>query len=178
MKRSPIQIFFTDIDGVWTDGGMIYGSDGVELKRFNTADSAGVLLLHLMNIPTVIITGEKTRMVSERAEKLKIHHVYQGVRNKVECAEKVLSELGLSFEEAAFIGDDLNDLQLLGKVALSACPDNAPEYVKSNVDWCLPVRGGDGAFRSFVERYLSESGQIKTALERAMRFFSERESES
>ncbi|TVQ65396.1 MAG: acylneuraminate cytidylyltransferase [Balneolaceae bacterium] len=175
MKLPDIKLFITDIDGVWTDGGMIYGSNGVELKKFITADSAGVLLLKLLHIPTAIITGEETRMVSDRAEKLQIRHVFQGIRNKVACAEKLIQNLGVSLEETAFIGDDLNDMNLLSLVGLSACPENAPDYVKRIVDWPLPVRGGDGVFRFFVEKYLNETGRLEEALSRSGNFFSDQE---
>lgn len=171
VNKIHIKLFITDIDGVWTDGGMYYASDGTELKKFNTADSAGVLLLGVLDIPVAIITGENTRMVDDRAKKLRIERVHQGIRNKVACAEKILEEFDFGYESVAYIGDDLNDLALLAKVGLSACPDNAPEYVKERVDWQLPAKGGDGAFRFFVEKYLKEKGLLEEALEKANDFF-------
>jgi len=171
LEKIDIKLFITDIDGVWTDSGMYYASDGTELKKFSTADSAGVLLLGVLGIPVAIITGENTRMVDDRAKKLRIERVYQGVRNKVACAENILEEFDFGFESVAFIGDDLNDLSLLAKVGLSACPANAPDYVKERVDWPLPVKGGDGAFREFVERYLKEKGMLDEALQRSNDFF-------
>lgn len=171
LNEIEIKLFITDIDGVWTDGGMYYASDGTELKKFSTADSAGVLLLGLLGIPVAIITGENTRMVDDRAKKLRIERVHQGIRNKVACAEKILEEFDFGFESVAYIGDDINDLALLAKVKLSACPDNAPDYVKDRVDWKLPVKGGDGAFRYFVERYLKEKGLLEEALQKSSEFF-------
>jgi len=159
-----IKLFITDIDGVWTDGGMYYDQKGNELKKFNTKDSGGVLFLHQLKIPVAIITGEYTKIVKRRSDKLKIDYLYQGVKNKLETAEKLCQSLGITLENAAFIGDDINDIFLLKKVGLSACPENSPEYVKKIVNWVLPVKGGDGVFRYFVEKYLDEIGELKNIL--------------
>jgi len=159
-----IKLFITDIDGVWTDGGMYYDQTGNEWKKFNTSDSAGVLFLRLLDIPTAIITGEDTAIVKRRAEKLKIPHLFMGIRNKVGIAKKLCSDLNIKLNEVAYIGDDINDILLLSKVGLSAAPLNAPEYVKREVDWRLPVKGGDGAFRAFVEKYLEQSGKLDEVL--------------
>ena len=159
-----IRLFITDIDGVWTDGGMYYDNTGNEWKKFNTSDSAGVLYLKHLGIPIAIITGEETEIVRRRAAKLKIERLYLGVRNKLSIAGNLCSELGITLHEVAFIGDDLNDIPLLKKVGLSACPANAPEYVKKEVQWIMARSGGGGVFREFVERYLSETGQLDTVI--------------
>jgi 3-deoxy-D-manno-octulosonate 8-phosphate phosphatase (KDO 8-P phosphatase) len=155
-----IKLFITDIDGVWTDGGMYYDQTGNEWKKFNTGDSAGVLFLRLLDIPTAIITGEDTEIVKRRARKLKIPHLFMGVKNKLEVAETLCAALGISLENVAYIGDDINDIILLRAVGLSACPANAPDYIQREVDWKIPVKGGDGAFRGFVENYLTKTGQL------------------
>ncbi|MDM9631152.1 KdsC family phosphatase [Robiginitalea aurantiaca] len=159
-----IKLFITDIDGVWTDGGMYYDQTGNEWKKFNTADSAGVLFLKLLEIPTAIITGEETEIVRRRAEKLVIPHLYMGVRNKLEVARKLCEELNISLQQVAYIGDDINDIILLRAVGLSACPANAPDYIKNEVNWEIPIKGGDGAFRGFVEKYLKEIGQLDKSI--------------
>ena len=105
-----IKLILTDIDGVWTDGGMYYDQTGNEWKKFHTYDSAGVLFAHQLNIPVGIITGESTEIVRRRAEKLKIDFLYQGVRNKVEVASQICQQLGITLDEVAFIGDDLGEL--------------------------------------------------------------------
>jgi 3-deoxy-D-manno-octulosonate 8-phosphate phosphatase (KDO 8-P phosphatase) len=148
------KLVITDIDGVWTDGGMYYDQTGNEWKKFNTSDSAGVLFLRLLEIPLAIITGEDTEIVRRRADKLKIEHVYLGVKDKVEVAENLCQQLGIQLNEVAYIGDDINDIKLLNKVGLSSCPKNAPIYIKEIVDLSLDVNGGDGAFREFVEKIL------------------------
>jgi len=155
--KNKIKLFITDIDGVWTDGSMYYSDDGIELKRFNTYDSAGVLLCHELGIHVAIITGENSNAVKKRAYKLNIEHCFLGVSNKVKVANQLMKELKIdSYENVAFIGDDINDFRLLNKVGLSACPNQAPELIKKNVDWVIPVKGGDGVFRAFVETYLSK----------------------
>ena len=153
MKKLP-KIIFTDIDGVWTDGGMYYSESGEEFKKFNTSDSAGVLFANMLSIPVVIITGENSNAVLNRAQKLNINHCYIGVKNKIETASELLKELSIQFEDAAFIGDDINDYLLLEAVGQSACPKSAPEYIKKIVDFIVPVSGGKGAFRKFVEHLI------------------------
>ncbi len=159
-----IKLVLTDIDGVWTDGGMYYDNQGNELKKFNTSDSAGILFLKICKIPIGILTGEKTNIVERRAKKLKIPYVFQGVKNKVETAGLLCDKLNIKFENVAYIGDDINDIRLLEKVGLSACPNNSPEYVKNKVNWVLSKNGGAGVFREFIERLLSQMGLLDDAL--------------
>ena len=164
MKQLP-KLVITDIDGVWTDGGMYYDNTGNELKKFNTSDSAGVLFLKYLNIPLVIISGEKTEIVRKRALKLKIDHVYLGVSNKLKLANKLCEEHKIKLSDVAFIGDDINDILLLKKVGLSAAPFNAPKYIKSIVDLNLKKQGGDGAFREFIEIIIEKFSNIEFVLE-------------
>ena len=124
------KLVVTDIDGVWTDGGMYYDQYENEWKKFHTYDSAGVLLCHRLGIPVGIITGEKTHIVERRARKLGIDYLYQGVDNKLIVAQKICEQLNLGLEEVAYIGDDINDIELLRSVGKSFCPSSAPEYVK------------------------------------------------
>ena len=156
MKKS-LKLVLTDIDGVWTDGGMYYDQNGNEWKKFNTSDSAGVLFLKKLNIPVGIITGENTEIVNKRAEKLNIDFLFQGVKNKLYVAKKLCTELNISMDELAYIGDDLNDINLLENVGFSAAPNNAPSYVKEKVDFVTSKSGGCGAFREFVEELIGES---------------------
>ena len=138
MMNEP-KLVITDIDGVWTDGGMYYDDSGNEWKKFNTSDSAGVLFLRILDIPLAIITGEDTKIVKRRAEKSKIEHLYMGVSDKVLVANELCEKLGISLNEVAFIGDDINDINLLKKVGLSASPKNAPDYIKKIVDITVDV---------------------------------------
>lgn len=159
------KLVITDIDGVWTDGGMYYGSDGAEWKKFNTSDSAGVLFLRYFNIPLAIFTGENTAIVANRAAKLGIERLYQGVKSKLALAKQVCAEMGIELSDIAYIGDDLNDMELLEAAGLSACPAQSPDYVRSRCVVRLSKAGGEGAFREFVEHILRENGLLEKALE-------------
>jgi 3-deoxy-D-manno-octulosonate 8-phosphate phosphatase (KDO 8-P phosphatase) len=159
-KKTP-KIFITDIDGVWTDGGMYYDQNQNELKRFSTSDSAGVLFCHKLNIPVVIMTGEKTDIVARRAEKLRIDYLFQGVTNKLKTAVDLCNSLKISLGEVAFIGDDINDILLLEKVGFSGTPLNAPSYIRKKSMIKVKRKGGDGAFREFVETILGRGRIIK-----------------
>lgn len=148
------KLILTDIDGVWTDGGMYYDQTGNEWKKFHTYDSAGVLFAHQNEIPVGIITGEDTEIVARRAAKLKIDYLFQGVKNKLEVAENLCKELNISLDEVAYIGDDLGDVELLKKVGISATPNSAPEYIKKYSQMVMTKNGGEGVFREFVEKIL------------------------
>lgn len=148
------KLILTDIDGVWTDGGMYYDQTGNEWKRFHTYDSAGVLFAHQNEIPVGIITGEDTEIVARRAAKLKIDYLFQGVKNKLEVAENLCKELNISLDEVAYIGDDLGDIELLKNVGISATPNSAPEYIKKYSQMVMTKNGGEGVFREFVEKIL------------------------
>ncbi|GHV26153.1 acylneuraminate cytidylyltransferase [Spirochaetia bacterium] len=153
-KRKIPKLFITDIDGVWTDGGMYYDNEKNELKCFATSDGAGVLFCHKLNIPVAIITGENTEIVSRRAKKLRIEYVFQGVKDKLKVAIELCSSLNISLKDAAYIGDDIIDLQLLDRVGYSGAPSSAPKYIRKSVMIKIKKRGGEGAFREFVETIL------------------------
>lgn len=150
------KLVLTDIDGVWTDGGMFYDQTGNEWKKFNTSDSAGVLFCRKLNIPVGIITGEDTKIVKRRAEKLKIEYLFQGISDKLSIAKKLCEELNISLSEVAYIGDDLGDIELLKHCGISSAPNNASDYIKKHVDFVTSKNGGEGAFREFIEWILKD----------------------
>lgn len=151
---SQIKMFLTDCDGVLTDGGMYYSERGDELKKFNTRDGLGFSLLRGQGIITGIITGEMSELVRRRGEKLKLDEIVLGSNDKVKAAEALAKKYGIAFEEMAYIGDDLNDIELLRRVGFSACPSDAVDLVKCSVDYVSSQRGGDGAVRDFVQLML------------------------
>lgn len=152
------KLILSDIDGVWTDAGMYYTEQGDELKKFNTYDSAGVLLAHNLGIKVGIVTGENTNMVERRASKLKVEYLFQGVKNKLGVVSNLCQELGITLDEVAYIGDDLNDVDLLKAVGIAGVPSSAPEYIKELATLKLEKGGGEGAFREFVEKIVSPNG--------------------
>lgn len=155
MKETP-KLILTDIDGVWTDGGMYYDNTDIELKKFHTYDSAGVLFAHKLGIPVGIITGENTQIVQRRADKLKVEYCFLGVKDKVSIAEKLCAELQISLNDVAYIGDDLNDVQLLRLVKWAGAPASSPDYIRKYANIKLKKKGGEGVFREFVETILGE----------------------
>ena len=159
------KLVLTDIDGVWTDGGMYYSEDGNEWKKFNTSDSAGVLFFRLLNIPVGIVTGESTNIVKNRAEKLKIGILKMGVKNKLRIVQELADKMKISLDDIAYIGDDINDIQLLESVGFSATPANAPEYVSKFANVVLTQNGGEGVFREFAEYILQKNNKLNQALE-------------
>lgn len=166
MNKLP-KLILTDIDGVWTDGGMYYDSTNIELKKFHTYDSAGVLFAHFFNIPVGILTGENTHIVTRRAEKLKVDYCIINCKDKVIEAERLCTSLGITLNDVAFIGDDLNDLNLLQRVHYSGAPISAPNYIKKHVKIITEKKGGEGAFREFVEKILGENN-IESAINAIM----------
>ena len=159
------KLILTDIDGVWTDGGMYYSEDGNEWKKFNTSDSAGVLFFHLLGIPVGIITGEDTNIVRNRAKKLNVDILKIGVKNKLAEVKQLAKEMNIRLDEIAYIGDDINDILVLTNVGFSAVPNSAPEYVAKHAKFKLNKNGGEGAFREFSELLLKENNLLDRALE-------------
>lgn len=159
------KLIITDIDGVWTDGGMYYDQSGNEWKKFNTSDSAGILFCKKLEIKTAIITGEDTQIVKRRAEKLKVDYLFQGASDKLSIASSLCKELNIDWSEVAYIGDDLGDIRLLKQVGFSACPANAPEYVKNKVNFITGKKGGEGAFREFVEHIIVQVLDLDNLIE-------------
>ncbi len=148
------KLILTDIDGVWTDGGMYYDQTGNEWKKFHTYDSAGVLLAHKYNIPVGIITGENTKIVERRAKKLQIDYLFQGIQDKLQQAKQLCKELSIDMKDVAYIGDDIADRELLKAAGFSGVPSSAPEYIKQLATIYLTKKGGQGVFREFVEKIL------------------------
>jgi len=165
------KLIITDIDGVWTDGGMYYDQSGNEWKKFNTSDSAGILFCKKLEIPVCIITGETTEIVKRRAEKLKVDYVFQGVSNKLEKAFELCAQLKINMPDVAHIGDDLNDVELLKAVGFSCAPANAPSYIKQIVHHVTTLKGGQGAFREFIEEILNRTNQFDIAFNMAINHY-------
>ena len=133
---------------------MYYDQEGMELKKFHTYDSAGVLYAHQSGIPVGILTGEDTNIVKRRADKLKVDYLYLGCKDKVTVAKDLCSKLGIKLTDVAYVGDDLNDIALLKLVGWAGVPSSAPEYVKTIANVQLVKKGGEGVFREFVENIL------------------------
>jgi YrbI family 3-deoxy-D-manno-octulosonate 8-phosphate phosphatase len=154
---SKLRLLITDVDGVLTDAGMYYSPDGDFLKKFNTRDGMGVQLWRDSGRSVAIVTGENSEIVRKRAEKLKIQTVHLGVSDKLRLVTQMLAEQGLSFEQVAYIGDDLNDLEVMKRVGFAACPADAHPKIRALSHHICSARGGEGCFREFVEYLLGRS---------------------
>ena len=146
-----IKIFISDVDGVLTDSGMYYSEKGDELKKFNTRDGVAFEMLKRKGILTAIITSEKTRLVKNRAEKLKIDILCQGVKDKLAKINEISIKYNIKPSEIAFIGDDINDTEVLKFVGISACPKDAIEQNLSIVNFVCSKNGGEGCVREFAD---------------------------
>ncbi|MGG7072861.1 HAD hydrolase family protein [Campylobacter sp. 9BO] len=144
-----IEIIFLDIDGCMTDGKIVYGVNGELFKAFDVKDGYAIESWLKLGKKVAIITGRSSEIVERRAEDLKITHVYQGVHDKFEVAKEILKFEGLSFENAAAIGDDYNDYKILNAVAMSFKPKGAIKEL--DVDIKLKHKGGAGAVREMIE---------------------------
>ncbi len=153
-----IRLFATDVDGVLTDAGMYYAESGDEWKKFNTRDGMGIKLLQKSGIITAIVTQERTKLVARRAERLTIPEVHQGVMDKLSLVREMAARHGLSLEQVAYIGDDVNDLEALKAVGFSATPADGMPQVAAVVDYVCSKKGGEGAVREIIEMILEARG--------------------
>ncbi len=151
-KVKKIKLVLTDNDGVLTDTGVYYSEKGEELKKFSIRDGMGVeRLREIASVDTGIITGETSGSVLKRAEKLKITELYLGAKQKHLVLTKILEKNNLTSENIAYIGDDVNDINLMKLVAVTAAPSDAIPEIKKIVDYVCKNKGGNGAFREFAE---------------------------
>ena len=154
-KAKKIKLIGTDIDGVWTDGTMYYSPNGDFMKAFSTFDGMAVQILKEAGLDVLIMTGENSDMVRKRAEKLNIDKVYLGEKEKLKRLKYICSRFEYELDEVAYIGDDINDFEVLEVVGLSAMPSSSPVLHKFNPDIVTKRGGGEGAFREFVEEILA-----------------------
>ena len=153
LKR--IKAIFFDCDGVLTDGGMYYSETGDELKKFNTRDGMAVELLKKKGIITAIITGENVELVKKRGQKIKVNEIVVGSQNKINDVLEICNKYNIDLSEVAYIGDDLNDLEVIKSVGLSFAVQDAIGIVKENADFVLKAKGGEGALREVADMLLS-----------------------
>ena len=155
-KIKNIKLVVTDIDGVWTDAKMHYTNDGDFMKSFSTYDGMAVQILREKGLETVIITSENSKIVLERAKKLKIKNIVINEKNKLKKLKEICASKKISLKEVAYIGDDLNDVEVLENVGFSGLSKNSPIKDKVNVDYVTVRKGGDGAFREFADLIIKE----------------------
>ncbi|HYO78031.1 MAG TPA: HAD-IIIA family hydrolase [Thermoanaerobaculia bacterium] len=155
---SGIKLIVSDVDGVWTDGRIIYASDQTEIKEFNVRDGLAVKLAQRVGIQVALLTSRRSQSLERRAKELGITELRQGAANKLEELERLALQSGVSFDQILYAGDDLPDLGPMMRVAISAAPRDAAPEVLVAATWKLAADGGRGAFREIVERLLRERG--------------------
>ena len=163
-KALKIKAFLLDVDGVLTDGGIIYDNNQLEYKKFNVKD--GQIVSHLKRLGFIIgvITGRDSKVVKNRCEELKFNFHKHGIKNK-DIEYNVFKEnYNLKDEQIAYIGDDIIDLTVLTKCGLSATPNDARVYMKANVDIVTNSRGGDGVFRDVADYVLECQGLLNSII--------------
>ena len=160
-KARPIRALLFDVDGVLTDGGIIYDNDRQELKRFNVKDGQIIKYLKKYGILTGVITGRYSEVVRSRCEELEIDFHYHGIKDKRAVFEQIMQERGLSANEIAYIGDDINDLPVLVRCGLSATPADGHWAVQRKVDLVLEKKGGEGALRELADVLLLAGGHYE-----------------
>lgn len=157
IANKNIRMILLDVDGTMTDGGMYYSQKGDEIKRFDVRDGIAIhrLITRYGMEFGFISAGSAADIIQTRAKALGVKRVYAGTEPKVDIAAKWVADTGIKFDQIAFIGDDLNDLPLLKKVGLSACPADASRHIQSSVDIVLTKEGGAGCVREFLEDVLN-----------------------
>src|SRR2546426_2916443 len=146
-----VRLVAMDVDGVLTDAGMYYSESGDELKKFNTRDGMGIKMLQAAGLVTAFITREKTAIVERRGQKLAVPEVHQGVDDKRGVLATLASKYGLTLDQVAYIGGDVNDLEALRAVGFSAAPADAMPSVLKAVRYVCKKKGGEGAVREVAD---------------------------
>ncbi len=160
-KCLNIKAILSDVDGVLTDGGMYYSKNGEELKKFNTRDGMAIELLQKNNIKSGIITKENSKIVKQRAQKIKPNIVLIGIKKKELELPKLCKKFNVSNNQIAYIGDDLNDLEIMKLVGFSACPKDAIDEIKKNSDYICKSVGGGGVLREIADSIISIQNRSK-----------------
>ena len=150
-KFQDIKIVLADVDGVLTDGGMYYSEKGEVLKKFNAKDGMGVEILLRSKVKTVLLTRENSNIVKKRGSKIKAAATYIGTFNKESQLQKICKKFQVSPAEIAYIGDDLNDLEIMKLVGFSAMQSDGIKDLRKIVDYVCKNNGGHGAFREIVD---------------------------
>jgi 3-deoxy-D-manno-octulosonate 8-phosphate phosphatase (KDO 8-P phosphatase) len=169
MPRMPvraldIRLIISDVDGVWTDGKIIYAGETREIKEFNVRDGLAAKLAQKVGVTVALLTSRRSPALVRRARELGISELLQGSANKLDSCERLLQKLAVRFDQVLYVGDDLPDLAPMLRAGIAAAPADAATEVRDAAYWKLDSRGGQGAFRETVERLLRERGDWESIL--------------
>ena len=164
-KVKALKLLILDVDGVLTDGRLFFDQNGVEYKCFHARDGHGLKLLKQSGVDVAVISGRKSNSVSLRMQSLGIEHVYQGYENKRQAFKDLITQLQLSPDQVAHVGDDVLDLPIMTKVGFAVAVADANFAVKSHADWCTETPGGLGAVREVCDLILQVQGNFDAMLQ-------------
>lgn len=165
-RAKQIKLVILDVDGVQTDGGIIWDSSGGQVARFHIRDGLGIVTMLMTGIEVAIITTRRSPIVQARAEELGIKRLYQGVKKKTVAYEELIRELGIGDENVAYVGDDLVDLGIMKRVGLAVAVADAVDEVKAISHYITRVPGGHGAVREAAELIMKAQGKWEKVLEK------------
>ncbi|WP_416884994.1 KdsC family phosphatase [Marinospirillum sp.] len=157
-KLRPLRLLALDVDGVLTDGTLYFGNQGEEFKGFNTQDGQGLKLLQASGVELAIITGRQSTLVAQRAASLGITHLQQGREDKLVALNQLREQLGLTWSQIGYCGDDLPDLSAIKKAGFGATVSNAPSYIQQHSDYVTQQKGGQGAVRELCDLIMQAQG--------------------
>jgi 3-deoxy-D-manno-octulosonate 8-phosphate phosphatase (KDO 8-P phosphatase) len=165
-KLKKIKLLLLDVDGVLTDGSIIYNDSGEEIKVFNVKDGLGIRLLIEAGIKVCIITGRKSDALKHRCKNLGIDHIFEGVRDKGSLLDLIFKQTGATYDETAFIGDDLLDLSIMNLVGTPIAVSDAHDSIIKEASIVTTAKGGKGAVREISEAILRAKGLWEKILKR------------
>lgn len=158
-RAKRVKLLVLDVDGVLTDGRIVYGASGEEIKNFDVNDGLGILLVKRAGIKTVIVTAKASRVVTKRSKELRIDKVYQDFHYKIDALKKIRRKFRVKDDQICFIGDDIIDIPILKRIGLAVCPPNAMSEVKPFAHLITENRGGHGAVREVCNFLLKAQGK-------------------
>ena len=160
-RASKIKLLLFDVDGVLTDGKILLHADGTESKQFDIKDGTAIVWAQRAGLTVGFLSARTSAATAQRAAQLGVAVVHQGVASKLEAYAGIVQHQGLTDEQVAYMGDDILDLPVLGRVGLSAAPADAVDDVRARVHWVSRLRGGNGAARELVELILRAQGRLE-----------------
>ncbi len=160
-KAKIIKLLICDVDGVMTDGGLFFGDNGLEYKAFHSRDGLGIKMLQRSGIPLAVITARTSDVVKHRMKNLNIDLVFQGQLSKVQAFEDLCTQLSLTPEQIAYVGDDLVDIPVMKRVGLAIAVADAHKRVKAMAHWTTEHIGGHGAVRDVCELLMEAQGTLE-----------------
>ncbi len=159
-----VKLIALDVDGTLTDGTMLYGPDGAHSKAFHIADGLGIVMAQAMGLRVAVISGRSSRAVETRMAELKVTDLVQNCGDKAAALRELLERYGLTPAEAAYVGDDINDLPAFEVAGVKIAVANASDSLKMRADWVTPRPGGHGAVRDAIEEILRRQGRLEDAV--------------